>query len=139
MPNYQEDSYDCTPVSCLATSWVLDELAGFGSYTYVYIIFVPFPTKHDICTRIYRAFSSSIAVPAQNSNISYSTFRTGLQQGDKDVETMRAGLPDRGLWFAGEHTAPLSALGTVNGAYMSGERVGTVIAGAYGISIDTIR
>ena len=66
-------------------------------------------------------------------NGSYSTFRTGLKEGDKDIEIMREGLPDRSLWFAGEHTAPFVALGTVTGAYWSGEAVGNRIAEAYGM------
>jgi hypothetical protein len=94
LPNYKEDSEDCIPLSCLATSWVNDEFAGYGSY---------------------------------------STFRTGLKEGDKDVEIMREGLTGRSLWFAGEHTAPFVALGTVTGAYWSGEAVGERIAEAYGM------
>ncbi|CAG8979542.1 hypothetical protein HYALB_00004995 [Hymenoscyphus albidus] len=64
---------------------------------------------------------------------SYTTFRTGLTEGDKDIEIMREGLPGRSLWFAGEHTAPFVALGTVTGAYWSGEAVGERIAEAYGM------
>lgn len=94
LPYYKEGSKDCIPVSSLATNWVLDELAGNGSY---------------------------------------STFRTGLKEGDKDIEVMREGLPSRSLWFAGEHTAPFVALGTVTGAYWSGEAVGKRIADAYGM------
>lgn len=94
LPYYEEDSEDCIPISSLATNWVLDELAGHGSY---------------------------------------SNFQTGLKEGDKDIEVMREGLPDRGLWFAGEHTAPFVALGTVTGAYWSGEAVGKRIANAYGM------
>lgn len=60
------------------------------------------------------------------------TMRTGLQEADRDIETMRAGLPGRSLWFAGEHTAPFIALGTTTGAYMSGEAVARRIAAAYG-------
>jgi len=93
LPHYKEDSSDCSPVSCLATSWVSDEFAGYGSYT---------------------------------------TFRTGLQEGDKDIEIMREGLPGRNVWFAGEHTAPFVALGTATGAYWSGEAVGRRIADAHG-------
>lgn len=93
LPHYVEDSEDCTPISCIATNWVADELSGYGSY---------------------------------------SNFQTGLQQGDKDIEVMREGLPDRGLWFAGEHTSPFVALGTISGAYMSGEDVGKRITDAYG-------
>lgn len=36
---------------------------------------------------------------------------------------MRAGVPEEGIWLAGEHTAPFVALGTVTGAYWSGEDV----------------
>lgn len=93
LPHYVDGSKDCTPASCLATSWVTDELAGYGSY---------------------------------------SNFQVGLQEGDKDIEIMREGLPGRNLWFAGEHTAPFVALGTVTGAYWSGEAVAKRIADAYG-------
>jgi hypothetical protein len=62
---------------------------------------------------------------------SYSNFQVGLQNGDRDIEVMRAGLPDQGLWFAGEHTAPFVALGTSTGAYWSGEMVGKRIVEAY--------
>jgi len=95
LPNYKEDSKDCSPISCLATTWVLDELAGNGSYT---------------------------------------TFRTGLLEGDRDIEIIREGLPDRHIWFAGEHTAPFVALGTSTGAYWSGEAVGLRIADVYGLT-----
>jgi hypothetical protein len=80
LPHYKEDSADCCPVSWWASDWILDPLAGNGSY---------------------------------------SNFQTGLIKGDQDIETMREGLPSRGLWFAGEHTAPFVALGTVTGAYVS--------------------
>jgi len=93
LPHYRKDLKDCMPVSCLATNWVSDELAGNGSY---------------------------------------STFRTGLLEGDKDIEIMREGLPKRRIWFAGEHTAPFVALGTSTGAYWSGQAVASRIADAYG-------
>jgi hypothetical protein len=93
LPNYKDDSTNCMPVLCLATTWVLDDLAGNGSYT---------------------------------------TLRTGLLEGDRDIEIMREGLPDEKIWFAGEHTAPFVALGTSTGAYWSGEAVGLRIADAYG-------
>lgn len=70
---------------------------------------------------------------------SYSTFRTGLTEGDKDIEVMRdaGGLGDsgRGLWMAGEHTAPFVALGTTTGAWWSGEGVARRIAKQYGLQI----
>ncbi|KAF2470128.1 amine oxidase [Lindgomyces ingoldianus] len=64
---------------------------------------------------------------------SYSNFQTGLEKGDEDVEVMRKGMPDRGVWLAGEHTAPFVALGTVTGAWWSGEGVARRIVGAYGL------
>lgn len=42
---------------------------------------------------------------------SYSNFQIGLERGDEDIEVMRRGLPERGLWLAGEHTSPFVALG----------------------------
>lgn len=54
---------------------------------------------------------------------SYSNFQAGLQAGDQDIVVLRQGVGGRGLWFAGEHTAPFDALGTTTGAYLSGERV----------------
>lgn len=55
-------------------------------------------------------------------NGSYSNFQVGLEEGDRDIEIMREGMGiDRGIWFAGEHTAPFAGLGTTTGAYWSGE------------------
>lgn len=63
---------------------------------------------------------------------SYCNFQVGLEQADDDISVMRAGMPQRGVWLAGEHTAPFVALGTVTGAYWSGEGVAQRIARAYG-------
>jgi hypothetical protein len=62
---------------------------------------------------------------------SYTNFPIGLERGDKDVIALRGGIPEKGIWFAGEHCAPFVALGTVTGAWWSGEGVGHKIAGAY--------
>ena len=61
-------------------------------------------------------------------NGSYSTYQVsdsaeGLIELDKDIDMLRVGLPERHLWFAGEHTAPTLALGTTTGAYWSGAAV----------------
>ncbi|KAK4158532.1 hypothetical protein C8A00DRAFT_10699 [Chaetomidium leptoderma] len=61
-------------------------------------------------------------------NGSYCNFQRGLVEGDKDIVAMRNGVPGEGIWLAGEHTAPFVALGTVTGAYWSGEHVGRRIA-----------
>jgi hypothetical protein len=62
---------------------------------------------------------------------SYSNFQTGLEKGDEDIEVMRRGMPERGVWLAGEHTAPFVALGTVTGAWWSGEGVARRIVKAW--------
>lgn len=54
---------------------------------------------------------------------SYSNFQVGLEHGTEHVDAFsddNLGIT-RGIWFAGEHTAPLLGLGTVTGAYWSGE------------------
>lgn len=40
-----------------------------------------------------------------------------------DIECIQHGMPERHIWFAGEHVVPREGLGTVSGAYESGERV----------------
>ncbi|GAB7353758.1 hypothetical protein MBLNU459_g4150t2 [Dothideomycetes sp. NU459] len=60
---------------------------------------------------------------------SYSNFQVGLEDGDGDIAAMREGMPDEGVWFAGEHTAPLVGLGTSTGAWWSGEGVAKRILG----------
>ena len=37
---------------------------------------------------------------------SYCNIQVGVKEADKDIESMRKGVPDRRLWFAGEHTSP---------------------------------
>ncbi|KKK15274.1 hypothetical protein ARAM_001925 [Aspergillus rambellii] len=67
-------------------------------------------------------------------NGSYCNFQVGLQQGDEDIEVLRAGVGlDHGIWFAGEHTSPFVALGTTTGAFWSGERAGGQICARYGL------
>ncbi|KAF2729383.1 amine oxidase [Polyplosphaeria fusca] len=63
---------------------------------------------------------------------SYSNFQVGLEKGGEDVEVMRRGVPERGVWVAGEHSAPFVALGTVTGAWWAGEGVARRICGVYG-------
>jgi hypothetical protein len=63
---------------------------------------------------------------------SYANFQVGLEEGDEDIEVMRNAMPERGVWFAGEHTAPFVALGTSTGAYWSGEGVARRIVEASG-------
>ena len=56
-------------------------------------------------------------------NGSYSNFQAGVTDAAGDVEAIRHGMPERHIYFAGEHTAPFDGLGTVAGAYTSGERI----------------
>lgn len=93
LPHYSDKNPDCKPTGFMATEWLNDEFAGFGSY---------------------------------------SNFQVGLEEGDTDIRIMREGLPEHGLWLAGEHTAPFVGLGTATGAYWSGESVGKRIAEQYG-------
>jgi Flavin containing amine oxidoreductase len=60
---------------------------------------------------------------------SYTFFPAGLTQGHELVQRLRRGMPERRVWFAGEHTAPFVALGTVTGAWWSGEGVAGRILG----------
>ncbi|KAJ5103397.1 hypothetical protein N7532_003926 [Penicillium argentinense] len=69
-------------------------------------------------------------------NGSYCNFQVDLTTGDKDIEALRSGVglgPERGIWFAGEHTAPFVALGTTTGAYWSGERAAVQVCGKVGL------
>jgi len=68
-------------------------------------------------------------------NGSYTNFQIGLGEGDVDIEVMREGMPERGIWLAGEHTAPFVALATTTGAYWAGEGVARRICAAYGRSV----
>jgi hypothetical protein len=65
----------------------------------------------------------------------YTNYQVGLREGDRDIEVMRRGVPERGLWFAGEHTSPFIALGTTTGAYWAGEGVARRICQEYGLTM----
>ncbi|TGZ82332.1 amine oxidase [Ascodesmis nigricans] len=58
---------------------------------------------------------------------SYSNFQVGLREGGRDIEVLREGAEERRVWFAGEHTAPVLGLGSVSGAWWSGEGVGKMV------------
>jgi hypothetical protein len=71
-------------------------------------------------------------------NGSYCNFQVGVVDADRDIEVLRSGDgigPVRGLWFAGEHTAPFVALGTTTGAFWSGERVARLIYEGRGLDV----
>lgn len=65
-------------------------------------------------------------------NGSYCNFQVGLENGVEDISTLRIGMGiERGVWLAGEHTAPFVGLGTTTGAYWSGELVAGKISRCY--------
>ncbi|KAI1120695.1 FAD/NAD(P)-binding domain-containing protein [Nemania abortiva] len=68
-------------------------------------------------------------------NGSYCNFQVGIKDADKDVLALRAGCPDRRMWFCGEHAAPFEECGTVAGAYLSGESTAKKIVELYNNSL----
>ncbi|MCJ1311573.1 hypothetical protein MMC25_005246 [Agyrium rufum] len=62
---------------------------------------------------------------------SYSNFQVGMRDAANNVKALRHGMPKSHIYFAGEHTAPFDGLGTVAGAYTSGEDVAHRIADKY--------
>ncbi|KAJ5514054.1 hypothetical protein N7463_003606 [Penicillium fimorum] len=71
-------------------------------------------------------------------NGSYCNFQVGVEEANVDIEVLRSGDgigETRGLWFAGEHTAPFVALGTTTGAFWSGERIAKMVCGGFGIGV----
>jgi hypothetical protein len=90
--------------------------------------------------------SAVIATNWQNDDLagngSYTNFKVS-ETGkpivlDDEVRTMRAGIPERGIWLAGEHVAPFIGLGTSTGAYWSGEMAAIKILGANGMNVPKI-
>ncbi|KAK5660151.1 hypothetical protein OQA88_13620 [Cercophora sp. LCS_1] len=111
---------------------------------FLYAFFKPYYSRlpsyqegHPDCKPV-ASFSTDWLGDDLAGNGSYCNFQVGLQEGDKDILAMRAGMPDEGVWLAGEHTAPFVALGTVTGAYWSGEDVGRRIAQVYGKAKDSV-
>lgn len=67
-------------------------------------------------------------------NGSYCNLQVGIDHADNHIETIQKGMPDRALWFAGEHASPFEELGTAAGAYISGERVAERILKKHGLA-----
>jgi len=87
----------------------------------------------DVCTPLAILSTNWTADPLAGHG-SYTNFQVGGERLDEDVKVLRRGLPERRVWFAGEHTAPFVALGTVTGAWWAGEAVGKRIGRVYGLS-----
>lgn len=66
---------------------------------------------------------------------SYCNVQVGATDADGDIKAMRHGVPERRLWFCGEHTSPFEELGTVVGAYLSGQRVAERILDINGVKV----
>lgn len=114
LPNFGPGKEECTPTHALATNWSNDPLAGYGSYSNFLI-----PEQTNL--------TGEKDIPDPNLSESEEI------ELDHDIEALRHGCPERRLWFAGEHTSPFVALGTVTGAWWSGEKVARRILGAWGM------
>ncbi|KAF8247857.1 hypothetical protein K440DRAFT_628085 [Wilcoxina mikolae CBS 423.85] len=69
---------------------------------------------------------------------SYSNFQVGLEDGERDIEVLKEGIEDRRIWFAGEHTAPVLGLGSVSGAYWSGEGAAVKVIKSLGGAVQNL-
>jgi monoamine oxidase len=89
--------------------------------------------KSDDCCKPKGCLTTDWLHDKLAGNGSYSHFTLGADNGAKAVNILRKGMgKERNIWFAGEHTAPDIALGTIVGAYWSGERVARSIREIYG-------
>ena len=61
----------------------------------------------------------------------YSNFQVGMTDAANDVLAVREGMPDRHIYLAGEYTSPFDGLGTVSGAYRSGDHVAQRIVASH--------
>lgn len=105
LPSYSSSDPNCIPTAALATNWQNDELAGHGSY-------MNFQVSEDV----------DVAKGGEEVRL------------EDDIRALRASVPEKGWWLAGEHTAPFVALGTATGAYWSGEAVGMRVLAANGLT-----
>lgn len=138
LPNYNSASPKCQPIKILSTDWQHDEFAGWGSYTNFQVSDARKCSNGDVNSE-----TTENPGPAhKEANGEHETYE-GNEKGeihlDRDIETLRHGCPERGIWFAGEHTAPFVALGTVTGAYWSGEAVGRKVLAVYGIGDEGVK
>lgn len=70
-------------------------------------------------------------------NGSFTNQPVGSGDCAEHFRVLREGMgEDRGIWFAGEHTSPPGGLGTVTGAYWSGEEAARRVARRHGIVLN---
>ncbi|KAI1124601.1 putative flavin-containing amine oxidase [Nemania abortiva] len=68
---------------------------------------------------------------------SFTNLSVGCDSASEHFEALKNGMgEERGIWFAGEHTSGSGGLGTVHGAYLSGEYVAKRIASCYSVTLD---
>ncbi|KAL8773369.1 MAG: hypothetical protein Q9209_001763 [Squamulea sp. 1 TL-2023] len=80
------------------------------------------PGYEEACTPL-RFLATEWCNDELAGNGCYSNFQAGMSDAARDVEVIRHGMPEQHIYFAGEHTAPFDGLGTVAGAYNSGEKI----------------
>lgn len=62
---------------------------------------------------------------------SYCNMQVGIDDADRHIQSLQDGIPERCMWFAGEHAAPIEERGTVGGAWMSGEIAADKVVAKY--------
>lgn len=110
---------------------------AINNFLYPYYSRLPnYDSSNTACTP-----TAALATNWQNDKYahgSYTNFKVHpLEQKvelDEEVSTMRRGMPERGIWLAGEHVAPFVGLGTSTGAYWSGEMAAMRVLGANGLA-----
>lgn len=120
LPGYREDSDNCKPVKngILCTRWQDDKWAGNGSYA---------------CFLVgLKDGEGDVSAMRQGGGLGKEATEAGEQAGDG---CMDRGPRRGGLWLAGEHTAPVVALGTTTGAWWSGEGVARRICRKWGVEV----
>ncbi|BFZ64834.1 hypothetical protein YB2330_005987 [Saitoella coloradoensis] len=69
---------------------------------------------------------------------SYTHINTGTKNAVEDLEVLGDGCADGRMWFAGEHVRTRRGMGTVNGAYESGERAAKEVLSALKLGLQTV-
>ena len=105
-------------------------LHGKARDQWLRVFFEPYYSRLPGYTRVYaplRFLATEWCNDEFAGNGSYSNFQVGIEDAAHDVKAIRHGMPEQHIYFAGEHTAPFDGLGTVAGAYTSGEKIATRI------------
>ena len=101
-------------------------LQGAGRHKWLQRFFEPYYSRlpgYSAANEPVRFLATEWCNDEFAGNGSYCNFRIGVADAAGDVLAIRHGMPERRIYFAGEHTAPFDGLGTVAGAYTSGENV----------------